>query len=389
MKFVHIGCWNYKNFLEQESDVSNVLKSLNNYSSENLNEDKDFIVIAGDNYYPNLERYDDKDTKWINIDEMLKSFDDMPKNIKKYLLFGNNDINDKTIIDNSNLENIKEIFKDQKGFNSYKNITQDTDQMKTCRLVDIELLYTKNKNYRVFNGVMYESIGNNLIIMIDTSIYDDEIYNESVQCYKRILNTDYNKDLTLEELIKTQNESIFKLIESKEYKNVILIGHHPISGLKQDDENNKNNNDKRNIFYYNEKLVSLMKEIFKKTKAQITYLCSHIHMYQSVEINIDDRLVRQYICGCGGACLDHLSTELENKKDLNYDVIIRHKDIYLRIDKLENNAFGYLVVNLQDNDEIKVEFIRVKGVQTTNYRTKYYKYKSKYDNLLLIKNKNK
>lgn len=387
MKFVHIGCWNYKNFLEQESDVSNVLKSLNNYSSENLNENTDFIVIAGDNYYPNLERYDDKDIKWINIDEMLKSFDDMPKNIKKYLLFGNNDINDKTIIDNSNLENIKKIFKDQKGFNSYKNITEDTDQMKTCRLVDIELLYTKNKNYRVFNGVMYELFGNNLIIMIDTSIYDDEIYDESVQCYKRILNTNYNKDLTLEELIKTQNESILKLIESTEYKNIILIGHHPISGLKEDNDNNKNNNDKRNIFYYNKKLVSLMREIFKKTNAQITYLCSHIHMYQSVEINIDNRLIQQYICGCGGAYLDHLSDKLENKKDSNYDVMIRHKDIYLKIKKIENNAFGYLVVNLTDNDEIKVEFIKIKGIQRINYRTKYYKYKLKYDNLLSIKTK--
>ena len=382
MKFVHIGCWNYKNKLNDKSNVSNVLSSLNNYVSSNFTEN-DFIVIAGDNYYPNLEKYNTNIVKWIDVDEMLSGFDKMPQNIKKYLLFGNNDINDETVIDEDNKNKIIEILKTHKGYDSYKNITENTYEMKKCRLVDIEMLYTKDKNYQVFNGVMFEFYKKNLVIMIDTSIYDEEINNGNVQCYKRVLNTDYNKDLTLEELIIKQNEVICKLITTNinKCKNIIIIGHHPICGMSTTDGNTN--------CYFNDKLVDVFRNISKiiksnKTSNNITYLCSHIHLYEESEINIDDILIKQYICGCGGAYLDELSEELSNKSGLNYEIILKHDDVYFNIKSVINRTHGYLSITLSEEDEnIKVEFIKVKEIPKQNFEKKYLKYKSKY---LLKKN---
>jgi len=363
--------------LNYNSNVSNVLNSLNNYVSENFTED-DFIVIAGDNYYPNLENYNTNIVKWIDIDEMLSGFDKMPKNIKKYLLFGNNDINDKTIIDDDNKDKIIKIFKNQKGYDSYKNITENTNEIKTCRLVDIEMLYTKDKNYEVFNGVMFEFYKKNLVIMIDTSVYDNEINNESVQCYKRILNSDYNKDLTVDELIENQSKAIKYLISKNinKCKNIIIIGHHPICGMTTNNDNTD--------CYFNNKLADVFKNISKiiksnKISINITYLCSHIHMYEESEININDILVKQYICGCGGANLDELTPELSNEPGKNYEVIIRHDDIYFKIKSVINRTYGYLSIKLSENNEnINVEFIKVKEIPKPNFEKKYKKYKSKY-----------
>jgi hypothetical protein len=386
MKFIHIGCWNYKSDKntnnKEESNVLIVLKSLNNYVKNNFTGD-DFIVIAGDNYYPNIEKYNTDTIKWIDIDEMLSNFSILPKDTKKYLLFGNNDINDKTIIDPENKEKIVKIFKDQKGFNSYKNITEDTEEMKTCRLVDIEMLYTKDKNYKVFNGVMHEFYKKNLVIMIDTSIYDNEIYDESVQCYKRILNTDYDKDLTLEELIKGQNKVISELIINNidKCKNIVIIGHHPICGMTSVN--------KSTDCYFNNKLADVFRNISKiiklnKVSINVTYLCSHIHLYEYTEINIDDILIKQYICGCGGAYSDELTQELTNKPGSNYEVIIRHDDIYLKIKSVINNTFGYLNITLSEDDgDVNVEFIKVITKEKPDFEKKYIKYKNKY---LLQKN---
>ena len=359
MKFIHIGCWNYNS---EQDNTKDVLISLNDYVSSNFGR-YDFIVIAGDNYYPNIERYNTNTLKWIDVEQMLSNFKLFPENVEKYLLFGNNDINDKTVIDKDNKDKIVKIFKNDTGFNSYKNLTENIDQEKSCRLVDIEMLYTKGTKFRVYNGVMFRISGSNLVIMIDTSIYDKEIDNESVQCYKRILNTDYNEELSLEDLINDQNKAIMELIEQNVNKcsNLVIIGHHPICGMIICNE--------RDTLQTNDKLICLFRNIccmIKKNDCyiNISYLCSHIHSYENLEINIDNYLISQYICGCGGAELDKVNTSFENKEDNNYEVIIRHKDIYIKIKSIINKTFGYLVVDLPDGKEkINVDFIQVKKIE--------------------------
>lgn len=391
MKFIHIGCWNYKDFSE-----SSVSKSLNNFVNNNFQEN-DFIVIAGDNYYPNIEKYDNTKIKWINVENFIEGLNSMPENPKKYLLFGDNDINDKTILDEDSKNNLKEMFKDYKGYDSFNNIIEDFNKMKTCRLVDIELLYTKTKgkNYKIYDDVMSIKCNKTLIIMIDTSIYDKEINYESVQCYKRILEKDYYKKLTLEELINEQNKKIEKIINENinDCNNIIIIGHHPICGMKTIKAENINNNE----CYYNEKLVDLFRCVSKcikdnKVTTKIIYLCSHIHLYQRSEINIDDIIIEQYICGCGGAILDNLTTDMVNKKDANYEIIIRHEDIYIKIKELVNQTYGYLSITIPENDNnLEIEFIKAKEINKQdeneinektkkNYEKKYMKYKSKYLN---------
>jgi hypothetical protein len=384
MKFIHIGCWNYQKF--SDSDVE---KSLNTFVNNHF-EKKDFIVIAGDNYYPNIEEYDLNTIKWIDVDKFIDGLDSMPTEYQKYLLFGNNDINDKTIIDNNDTNKLIKMFKKHSGFESFKNITENTNEMKTCRLVDIELLYTQTlgKNYKIYNGVTSIIFEKNLIIMIDTNIYDSDIYDESVQCYKRILEKDYYKNLSLEELITEQNNEIKKIINENisNIKNIVIIGHHPICSMKTINSENGNTNE----CYFNNKLVDIFKcisQIIKNNNINITYLCSHTHLYQCCEVYINDIMIKQYICGCGGARLDNLSKDIVNKKDSNCEIIIKRNDIYFKIVESITCAFGYLVITLpKDDNDLKVEFIKAKEVSNINYEKKYEKYKQKY--LLKCKNKN-
>lgn len=359
MKFIHIGCWNYDS---EKLNVKDVLKSLNDYVSNNF-EKYDFIVIAGDNYYPNIEKYNTNTIKWIDIEKMLLNFNLFPENVEKYLLFGNNDINDKTIIDKDNRDKIVKIFKNDTGYDSYKNLTENIDQEKSCRLIDIEMLYTKGKKFRTYNGVMFRISGSNLVIMIDTSIYDKDIDNESVQCYKRILNSDYNEELSLQDLINDQNKAIMELLQQNINRcvNLIIIGHHPICGMITCN--------KKDVLQTNDKLICLFRDICSIIKQNdcyinISYLCSHIHTFESLEINIDDYVVNQYICGCGGAELDSANCVLSNRDDNNYELIIKHKNIDIKIKSIINKTFGYLVVDLPDKEEkISVNFIKVKEIE--------------------------
>ena len=107
MKFIHFGCWNENgcNILDLKTPLSYVMKSLNEYVLKNKIK---FIVVAGDNNYPDY--YQNKDTKInknLNSDKFFSGFDCLPKNIKKYILFGNHDIEDKIKINDRNLNIIK------------------------------------------------------------------------------------------------------------------------------------------------------------------------------------------------------------------------------------------------------------------------------------------
>src|SRR5258706_2328762 len=95
-KFIHFGCWNQGFCDKKNSDnsISKVMKLLQN--KVDGVDGVDFIVVAGDNYYPKKIVEDVRKKKIIEPWNLKSGFDCLPDKIQIYMLLGNHDIETNT-----------------------------------------------------------------------------------------------------------------------------------------------------------------------------------------------------------------------------------------------------------------------------------------------------
>ena len=314
MKFIHFGCWNNgKCSSEEDNGLSITMRKLTSYIQENPIE---FITIAGDNYYPPKRK---SGTKFFIDDNFTSGFECLPKDIKKYLIFGNHDIED-VIIDESGNE-IK------------------------CKLLNEQIkIAEENNSIEIFNDVLFRKESNTLIIMLDTNLYNREIINTAINetCYSKLFNGLVNKsNMTLRDLIGYQKCFIQKIIKSNlEVKNIIFIGHHPIYSIK----NKKNTKDVFKLSKFIDLLKYLSTLLIDK---KVYYLCADTHMYQEGIINIIPGLeIKQYVVGTAGADQDKIFSS-------DNTIIEEGITVYTKSnEKVEN---GFLVVDI--DEELSFEFV--------------------------------
>lgn len=206
-KFVQFGCWN-KGLCEDGNDIplKRVTDALKSYVS---NEQPEFVVVAGDNYYPDsIKTEADEKIKTIVTDNLKSGFDCLPKNVDIKMILGNHD-----------LENITDC-----------SITKQ----------EIELTKISSKiDLIVFKAF---SLGETLLLLIDTTMYDkpEKVAAEYLECYKKILGFDSIE--TIEDLQYMQQQYILRHVKNFTGKNIILVGHHPITGYKYKKEKKKTEN---------------------------------------------------------------------------------------------------------------------------------------------------
>ena len=369
MKFIHFGCWN-KNFCDitkNNNGLSATMKELNNYINDN--KDIDFIVIAGDNYYPDKKEKEKKEKKTKEKNMITKNFlsgvNCLPKHILKYVLLGNHE---------------------------YDNMKVDGMDADKCHLLKTQKnIFNKLNNTIFFNDVIYRPFGmHTLIIMIDTTIYemfDDlkepnelNIYDTCVK-YLFLEDDEINEKnpelrLTLSNIIQKQNDKIKDIIikYGNDKKNIVLIGHHPIVTIKVKADTNR--------FDITNGLVNLYKFLDDILQSKnLYYLCADTHNYQSGKVYIQELEINQYITGTGGADQD-ICTKLG--EDNKYD--IKYKNIQCQ------NSFGFIVCNENKDENLECNFVEgriTEQVETApmhpdlqgGYYKKYLKYKNKYLNL--------
>lgn len=293
MKFIHFGCWNeygYKSGPSREnpnlinSGVTFVVDGLVQYIQSNP---IDWIVVAGDNYYPQYKPSDETKQKILNVDEFVNGFLALPSKITKYILLGNHDIQDKVIMDIP-VPSIK-----------YPNLADDTTQ--TCKILNLQqnlALSNPDLNYQIFNKPICKVISNTLVIMFDSFLFEAKEYG----CYTHLFDgfDKSNPKKNLKKLIKYQIDIIKSEIKSnKQVQNIIFIAHHPICSARH-------LKDLRLVKQTNEKLIGFFKQLDKKLgNKTIYYLCADTHLYQHGIIRLDSGLIiNQYIVGTGGAHQD-------------------------------------------------------------------------------------
>jgi len=332
-KFVHFGCWNN---LNKKGNLSKVMNALNNYLEQQ--QDVNLIVVSGDNYYPDKKKIDnDKKKKIIFTDKLIEGFNLLPKNIEIDMILGNHDL--------ENDPSGEELFVNDNG-NEYP-------ERGSCEITKLEKKASKqnpNINFNLFKSRMLTP--HTLIILVDSSMYYNDIdAQDFFSCYNEFSEIDHG---SLENLRNYQNQFIYDTVsQHQNIKNLIFVGHHPITGFKMKKGKNKLMNDIPNFY-------EVLKNVYDITSSNFDikyyYLCADYHSYQSgnVILNFKDgnkMEILQYICGTGGTELDDdLNYSDDNLNRLN---IVDSNDLltlnYSMIENVHNTGFLECIIDSEDN----------------------------------------
>ena len=342
-RFIHFGCWNNTNDTEgvtigKLKKVMEHLVAFIENPGEHSKYKPNFVIVAGDNYYPNKEtttgeKEEKIKTKTIYKNKLIEGFKLLPDNIEVNMILGNHDL-ETNIGKNTSLNVASEIdnaVNIQEGVGECFILKTEIDAVKTSG-------DKKNINLKTFNVKL---INDTLILMIDTSMYTSENdVNAMLPCYKHILPEHVTSDITAlrshqDDLIKS---GIANHLQNNNIKNIIIVGHHPIiaikmKGKKPKDESEKSEKKPKDESVKSEKKpkdeseknlvvlddIPFFMETLKMINKTVTdtkkdvkyhYLCADLHLFQSGVITIPGEtpetpmVINQYIVGTGGTELD-------------------------------------------------------------------------------------
>ena len=292
LRFWQFGCWNNlnttikKDKLKALGCLKDVIKLINERSS--ITETKpDFLIISGDNYYPNKTKPKDENDqtqkkKIIFSEKLRQGFNSLPSTIPIYMILGNHDLE---------TNNEGNLYIHNPGTPE----TLETPENKDCEIIQLELdtlLQKENIEYFFFKAKLLNP--ETLILMIDTSIYEIDgessmylpCYNKFFQNNKLYKNENMKPFDDIKKLRSYQLHKIMKAIKTNtNIKHLIIVGHHPIYQLK------KKKDTIPPIKYISDihiNFVPVLKNIFEILQDDVKYyyLCSDLHLFQRGKIQI-------------------------------------------------------------------------------------------------------
>ena len=359
--FIHFGCWN--NLCnENNTGLRDVIAKLKTHiKNPTTTTDVQFISVAGDNYYA----LKDKETRNIQVKKVVQTvFDDTIYKKRSYLsqndiqegfnqlqsiddkipinvIYGNHDLenNEKFTVANNIICNKEQITVELPENTQY--IGNNNCQMMEDQKNAVKKLKTSNKpnkpntsNINIDKFIIPSFDEDTFVCMIDSSVYSED-FNQG--CYTKSQIDEINE----------QKSKVYNKIKNKEsVKNIIIIGHHPITfekGKSVDETKvktlvntntnkkssttkiakNKSNKDKTiPTDHFLEFFIELNKEIKKQSpNANLIYLCADTHLFQHGKIKIekgnDTVNITQIIAGTGGTTLDENISEFKMNRDIN------------------------------------------------------------------------
>jgi hypothetical protein len=317
-----------------DSGFQKVMPKLNAFI-EDRNHTTDFVLVAGDNYYPEKNKTKDKEKnktkdkekdnkqKIIHADALKSGFDSLPTNVDVHIILGNHDV-----------ETGEQMF-----VPSEKGQDAGLDQAKSCLIAELERSHVNNKQtLNVYKTFMWTE--DTAIVMFDTTIYDllePDANTESVECYRPFFNGIVgnkiadneisDNEISAKQIVDEQEEHILQFLRENgsEIKHVILVGHYPIVSVKgKIDESTGKTKNKTECCLFSDFLKKIHGVFTQQIPEQIPeyhYLCADVHMYQRGTVNLDfpgnshsksvkdtirPMTIEQYVVGTGGAALDDL-----------------------------------------------------------------------------------
>jgi predicted phosphodiesterase len=372
--FLHFGCWNKgQNFYisgetqretqdnpDIASNLTNVMRKLNEVTNEIKPQ---FIVVAGDNYYPNKINFVDGNgaktkIKLFDEEDMKSGFEGLPKNVEIDIIMGNHDYETNLLV-------------------TKENMTETS-----CKILKLEYDLEKqpNNNLNILVNKARKFNDSTLILMIDTTIYSDDDAQTVVNCYNMHPNIKtgmVRQDLTIDSIRESQanfmRTSISDNIDDS-LKNIIIVGHHPITVFKL--------LKKQEVKLVDKPGAPLVDAIYKNVFEVLNqmgkhmnyyYLCADLHQYQIGNIFIcpqgssEKMLIKQYTVGTGGADLDpfpfsksDISNEKRDRLVFENNGVTYNLDYLMIPEELElsGSMYGFLQCTI-NGDNLLFKFIDV------------------------------
>ena len=349
-KFIQFGCWNNLNTKVKDGQekqlgcLNKVLGLLNDYLSKVEVKPK-FLIISGDNYYPEKQKVDDVTTNIVIYpDKLIEGFKKIEIDLPIYMMLGNHDLE--------------------------KTPKEEEPTKQECKILELEMANKPaNVEYNFFKYVMLKN--GTMILMIDTSIYEDDS-EEYLQCYNKFFESSGQSFSSVEEIREYQLEQIMDAIEGKELRNIIIVGHHPIIYFKY----KKGKDGKKAKIHFRSDIRNLFQPVLAHIYGKLGpatnyyYLCSDMHLYQKGKIELqmgaETMRIQQYIVGTGG-------TELDSPLPPDYDEKVKTEDIITYALEDEKAQCGFLeCVVKEEGLEFTPIFVPSKGgnKKTKNKRSK-------------------
>jgi hypothetical protein len=367
--FIHFGCWNYnkcdsENVAEpvqkEDTNVTRVMKTLKKYIETN-GPRPEFLTVAGDNYYfvKNKNKGVEEEEKKFSTENLLSGFNCLPKDIKKYVLIGNHDLEN---IENPLKKPDCSILELQKGFASE---------------LDNNTVLDSDRTGPIMHHVLDDST---VVIMLDTTMYEEgeKAIKKVIKCYEKMFEMNAlgvpANDNVLEKIKvmrdnqKQRLDEYISSLNAETIKNIIVVGHHPLFDLKtkKDDDTGKIKTKEESLPLLNELYYESIYAPLQGGNPEINYfyLCADLHQYQTGRVIIQPQtmpelaplVIQQYIVGTGGTELekkqyDHSKdsgvSETTEKYRINYNIIPNDNEY----------THGFLVCKLDTDKNFSAEFI--------------------------------
>jgi hypothetical protein len=329
--FIHFGCWNQGLCGNESVPLTTVMQTLQTFAQQ---EHPDFIVVAGDNYYPGKEKnkVTGEKVKTIVPGDLAAGFACLPKGVPIDMLLGNHDLETNIYLSG---------FTDKKETDCF--ITKA--EIKEAIPNHIDLVVQKAR-----------SNGETLVLLIDTSMYDDEAIAEMLPCYKKMAG--YAEIASKEDLRTEQLRFIQDAITAFQGTNIIFIGHHPITGYKL-------KKDKIKLIQAFPSFLAMLKNVYQPEK-KYYYLCADLHLYQegTVLLPVDGAKmeIQQYIVGTGGTELDpdpRAGFSPEKEFESTAGVVAGSYTMTPTQERNSAKEFGFLVCDFHDSKKLTFKFITV------------------------------
>lgn len=322
-KFVQFGCWNQGFCSEgQVNPLTNVMTELREFTRL---EKPDFIVVAGDNYYPDKvkDKVTGEKTKTIKPAYLASGFSCLPTEIEIDMILGNHDL--------------------EKGIQILEEEGRAVpEEKKECFITndELELAFASGLAQHIDLVVNKARVlGDTLLLLLDTTMYDIKEATDALPCYRRM--PGYEGIQSVADLHARQLDFIHESINSFQGKNIILVGHHPITGYKEKEKKDKKKEGKAQdkaegkaegkegkekkketeIFLIKAfaSFIEVLLNVYtlKTDKVNYYYLCADLHLYQEGTVILPtggegNMIIHQYIVGTGGTSLD--DNPLDNEK---------------------------------------------------------------------------
>ena len=330
-RFFHFGCWNNMKNGNAVSDVMTIMKR----KIQDTSRPVDFISVAGDNYYPKKgTNKDGGKKKIIDPKDLDDGFRELPNEPDIYMILGNHDL------ETNNENEQPTLFINDKSESDCNILTLQQDSIQNIANIHFEL----------FKEILMTD--DTLVLMIDTSMYEDDA-NDYLDCYNIFL----DKSFTIKQLREYQERKILASIRkyASGLNNLIMIGHHPITGVKVKKGKIKMLDD---IPFFK----SVLKNIYEVVpNADFYYLCADLHLYQKGEVAVDmgDAVmnIEQHIVGTGGTKLDDAIPRSEIGK-----VKTKNDVSYVMLNGITSN--GFLECELENGEPI-FRFHKASGSELT------------------------